>query len=212
MTAAQILARRAARIAFGLALLAGMAFNVLEARRAQRWETARGFCVMWLGAVAAAAVTNVLIRWWKPVPQGDALLRASLVVPALGLAFALPLSIHLLFLTLIDGDVAHFGEWVGVSTWVVGFAHVVFALLFAVRARGLAESERPRMSVVAIYGWTVVASALPLGPLIIPEALTAITGLAVLPFMYAFDQIAARERAALPCMPRAIVASWPAHR
>lgn len=212
MTTGRIIARRAARIAFGAALAVGMALNVEAAEHAHGAATAHGFCIMWLCAIAAAGITALLVLWASPAPRGDSLLHASLVVPAVGLALALPLTIHLLFFLLIGGDARGFGEWVGVSVRVVGLAHLVFAALFALRAHGLAETARPRMSIAELSAWTVLASAVPLGWLVIPEAVTLITGFAVMPVMFMFDAIAANERTALPALPHAIVESWPAHR
>jgi hypothetical protein len=139
------------------------------------------------------------------MPGGDALLTASLVVPALGLAAVLPLSVHGLWALATHDSGRGFDNWIDLSIRAVGFAHVVFALLFAVHARQLASAERAGVTIGDIYGWTVLASAVPFGMWILPELLTAITGLPILIVLHVFDQIAARERIALPALPRAIV-------
>lgn len=203
-----VIARRAARIAFGLVLLAGMGAIVMRTLHGHPDGAGHDLALTWLGAVVAGAITWLVARWCKPVPGGDALLRASLVIPALGLAAVLPLSMHGLWALLIDSSAHAYDNWFDTSLHVVGFAHVVFMLLFAVHARQVASSERPGMTIAAIYGWTVLASCVPLGMWILPEVLTAITGLPILIVMHVFDAIAARERTALPALPLATVTSW----
>jgi hypothetical protein len=204
MTAA--VARRCGYIAFGLVLLAGMGAIVWRALHGHPDDAGQNLALTWLGAVVTAALVWGIARIVKPIPGGDALLRASLVIPALGLACALPLSMHGLWALLIHSSAHAYDDWFDTSLRVVGFAHVVFMLLFAVHARQLATTNRPAMSIAGIYGWTVLASCVPLGMWILPEVLTAITGLPILIVMLVFDEIAARERTALPALPRAIVA------
>ena len=203
-----IVARRIAYIVFGLVLLAGMGAIVWRTLHGHPEGAGENLALTWLGAVVTAAVVWGVARVVKPVPGGDALLRASLVIPALGLACVLPLSMHGLWALLVGSSAHAYDNWFDTSLRVVGFAHVVFMLLFAVHARQLASTKRPGMSIAAIYGWTVLASCMPLGMWILPEVLTAITGLPILILLHVFDELAARERTALPALPLAKVTSW----
>ena len=213
--AATVLARRAGRIAFGLALAAGMSLLAwftlvdprssalargLDARAGAHDVTAVIISGTWLAAAAGYLVVRLGVWLAAPAPRGDALLRASLVVPAIGLALAVPLGLHLAICTLAGGE---FHEWASASVRAVGIAHLVFAATFALRAAGLARTSTPRISHQDIYLATVVASAIPLGMFVLPEILTALTGLAVLPVLSAFDWLAERERGALPLLPAA---------
>jgi hypothetical protein len=200
-----VIGRRAGRIAFGAALLAGMASIVVRSVHGDVRGAGHDLVVTWLAAIAIGAAVRLGVRWSRVFPGGDALLTASLVVPALGLAAVLPLSVHGLWALVTHGNARGFDQWFVLSVRVVGFAHVVFALLFAVHARQLARAERPGVTLGAIYGWTVLASAVPLGMWVLPEVITAVTGLPILVVLHVFDQIAARERTALPVLPRAIV-------
>lgn len=206
MTVHEVIGRRAGRIAFGAVLVLGMASLVMRALHGELHAASDDFIGMWITAFVARILVGAGVRQMRIVPRGDMLLTASLVVPAVGLALALPLTVHGLWLLLINsGNSRAFDNWFDTSLRVVGFAHVIFALLFAVHARQLATTERPGMSITAIYGWTVLASCVPLGMWILPELITAITGLPILIVMHVFDEIAARERTALPALPRAIV-------
>lgn len=211
-TATAVLARRAGRIAFGLVLIAGAALVFWESNSDRdvlamlgvRHAAPSGFhaqsvfVLTWFAAVGIGLIVRGIVWLAAPAPRGDALLKASLVAPAVGLALILPLSLHMLVMT------GEFDSWVRMSIRVVGPAHVVFAVLFAARAAGLARTATPRVSIGAIFLWTVFASFVP-WPFIIPQALTAITGLFILPVIFVFDAIAAHERAALPALPAAKV-------
>jgi hypothetical protein len=200
-SSAGVLARRAGRIAGGLVLMGG-AFAVVRAVHSTGpIQAQRLFEATWAIAIVAALVVRGIVWLVDPAPRGDALLAASLAIPAAGLALILPLSLHMV---VMRGD---FDSWVRMSVTVVGLAHVVFAILFAARAAGLARTATPRVSIAAIFLWTVFASFVP-WPFIIPQVLTAITGLFILPVLFLFDFLATRERAALPHVPLARVTSW----
>ena len=156
------------------------------------------FVLTWFAAVGIGLIVRGIVWLAAPAPRGDALLEASLVTPAIGLALILPLSLHMVVMT------GEFDSWVRLSVRVVGVAHVVFAALFGARAAGLARTATPRMSIGGIFVWSVLASFVP-WPFIIPQALTAVTGLFILPVIFVFDAIAAHERDALPALPSAKV-------
>jgi prepilin signal peptidase PulO-like enzyme (type II secretory pathway) len=90
---------------------------------------------------------------------------------------------------------------VRLSVAVVGFAHLVFALTFGMRAAQLARTAAPTMTVGSVFLWSVCASVIPWGLLFIPELLTLITGMLILPVLFGFTAIANRERDALPVLP-----------
>ena len=212
---ANILARRAGRIAFGLVLLLGMGSIAWEVIRGNSlWGTFGGpfsadadrakldaamtLAATWAAATAVYGIVRLAVWAAAPAPRGDALLRASLIVPAVGLAFALPLTLHGLWFAMTGGN---FDAWVRLSVAVVGFAHVVFALTFGMRAAQLTRTARPTMTIGSIFLWSVCASVIPWGLLFLPETLTLITGVAILPVLHIFDAIARRERDALPVLP-----------
>ena len=213
--AATVLARRAGRIAFGIALVAGMSLlawftladprcsalaRALDAHAGAHDVTSAIISGTWLAAAASYLVVRLAVWLAAPAPRGDALLRASLVVPAIGLALALPLGFHLVICTLAGGELH---EWASASVRAVGIAHLVFAATFALRAAALARTSTPRISHQDIFLATVAASAIPLGMFVLPEILTAHTGLLVLPVLWAFDRLAERERDALAQLPAA---------
>jgi hypothetical protein len=216
---ANILGRRAARIAFGIVLLLGMGSLAWQVIRGNSlWATFGGpfsadgdrakldaamtLATTWVAATVVYAIVRVAVWATAPAPRGDALLRASLVVPAVGLAFALPLTLHGLWFAMTGGN---FDAWVRLSVAVVGFAHVVFALTFGMRAAQLTRTSRPTMTIGSIFLWSVCASVIPWGLLFLPETLTLITGVAILPVLHIFDAVARRERDALPTLPVARV-------
>jgi hypothetical protein len=209
-SAAAVLGRRAGRIAFGAVLILGMAAQVYGAvAMSLACGTVKGppdsgrlLAATWCLALLAYGVTRLLVWVAGPAPRGDAFLRKSLVVPAVGIAIALPLSIHGVGFLVVGGD---FGSWVAVSLFVTGLAHLVFALTFGMRAAQLARGEA-RMTIRRIFLWSTCASILPIGFFVIPVILTAVTGLFVMPALHAFDTIALRERDALPVLPIARIA------
>jgi len=215
---ASVIGRRGGRIAFGTALLVGMAvvvYGAIIGPGAWSWlggpfthDLMHGrthsiplLAATWLLALVAYGATRLIVRAAAPAPRGDAMLRASLVVPAVGIAFTVPLSIHAVAFALVGED---FGGWICASCAAVGLAHVVFAVTFGIRAGQLARGE-PRMTVPRIYKWSVIASLVPCGMFLLPEILTAVTGLFVVPVMERFDAIALHEREALPVLPIARV-------
>lgn len=209
-SAASVVGRRAGRIAFGLVLILGMAAQVYGAvAMSLACGTVKALpdsglllATTWGLALVAYGLARLVVWVAAPAPRGDALLRKSLVVPAVGLALALPLSIHGVAFLLVGAD---FRDWVGVSFAAVGLAHLVFALTFGIHAAQLARGE-PRMTIRRIYLWSVCASLVPLGMFLLPEILTAITGLFVLPALHHFDTLARRDRDALPVLPVARIA------
>jgi hypothetical protein len=161
-------------------------------------DAAGTIAAMWIAATGVYAIVRVAVTASAPAPRGDAWLRASLVIPAVGLALALPLTLHALWFAMTGGN---FDSWVRLSVAVVGFAHVVFALTFGMRAAQLARTAQPTMTIGSVFLWSVCASVIPWGLLFLPETLTLITGVAILPVLHLFTEVARREREALPVLP-----------
>jgi hypothetical protein len=203
-----VIARRAAQIGFGLVLVLGaclLASSALEVgfRAGQPspspWQL---FAMTWIGAFAVYAA----VRWAVPglhrLARRDQLLAASLAVPAFGLALVLPLTVHLPFAAALSG-LDGFDDWAHLAVFVTGPAHVIFAILTAVRAVQLARG-RAAVSVQMIFILTVLVSAIPFAVLfLLPPLLVALTGLPIVPLLQSMDRIAAAERAARPEVPHA---------
>jgi hypothetical protein len=121
----------------------------------------------------------------------------SVGLPLVGLALAMPLTLHFLFYLLVAQRTAGFDAWIGMSAVVVGHAHVVLVAMAIRFARRLKRTE----DVLSLSGqgwwaflWTVVASAIP-GIILyaIPVVLVAITGIVFIPLSF---RIMARRVAA----------------
>jgi hypothetical protein len=213
----EIFARRIARIVFGGVLLAGVAWLFADATGLHRppWSVddtfgaARTIGATWLVAALAAAVARRLAARVRLSGGPDRLFAESLMVPAVGIALLLPLTIHLPIALWIT-DSAGFDFWVQLSMGITGLPHAVFAFACAVRAYQLVADRRPAWSPRGIYIATVVTSCVPFILLYaIPPVLVALTGLPFIPMMHAMGRIVARERAAAAAaphgLPRAIV-------
>jgi hypothetical protein len=124
---------------------------------------------------------------------GDRLLRASLIVPSVALAFVGPVSMHAPFALVFGGPRAVDGS-TAMSFLVVGFAQLVLAGLLVRRACRLVDGE-PVMPPSRML-WIVLAASCVAGILAhaIPAFLTAITALAGLPLLYRMRFIVEEER------------------
>jgi hypothetical protein len=229
---ASIHGRRAGRIAFGAVLILGMTSRVYETvvhgtpseysgpfndDVLHPTHVTRYLAVTWAIAIAGYALVRLFVRVTAPAPRGDGLLRASLVVPAVGIALVLPLTVHGAFVQPFGS--AAFDTWFQVSMLVLGAPQLVFALTFGIHASQLARGE-PRMTIRWVFRWSVRASLVPSAIFVVMEPqgmlfaavgaletalATAITGLLVLPVLRRFDALARRDRDALPVLPLARV-------
>jgi hypothetical protein len=229
---ASIHGRRAGRIAFGAVLILGMTSRVYETVvHGTRSEyggpfnddvlhpthVARYLAVTRAIAIAGYALVRLFVRVTAPAPRGEGLLGACQVAPAVGIALALPLTVHSAF--VLPFGSAAFDSWFQVSMIVLGAPQLVFAVTFGIHAAQLARGE-PRMTIRQVFRWSVRASLVPsliffvmepegiifaaIGALEMALA-TAITGLLVLPVLRRFDALARRDRDALPVLPLARV-------
>lgn len=143
--------------------------------------------------------------------RADACEKASVALPLMAIGLLAPLSIHgVLYAGWLAADnrlreslgfdrwlevslqeLARFDGWIALSLAIVGHAHLVLAFLcyrFAKKVRELPLEkihEEGKRASWAVFGWTVVASAVP-GALLslIPPGLTALTGVLFAPAMF----------------------------
>lgn len=194
---ARLFARRAARIALGIVLGVG---GVALPLNALAGEVVSSF-VLLAGTWLAAALVPVLV-WGVARASGglagrlgDRFLLASLAWPLAGLAIALPLSLHSVFL-LTDPN-AKLGEWIVMSWAIVGHVHLALAGMAAWRMKRLVAGERG-LSAAGIYGITVAIAMVPGAIfLLIPPMLVAVTGLPFLFLLWLPERLIAHERAML---------------
>lgn len=200
---ARVVAGRAARVAFGTILIAGMlavVHGAITSRPPFGMYQAAWFGVVWASALAAGLVVWLGARWRAVGRDPDQLAGSGLAVPAVGLALMGPLSLHLLVVPWL-GTLRDFDQWVLASLVVTGSAHLTLAIMSGIRAYELGRG-RTAITVKMIFGVVVLVSCIPFIVLyLIPPILVAITGAAFLPVLYAPAWIAARERALLAGAP-----------
>ena len=198
-----VLRRRLVRVVVGLVLLVGLAHLIVAACHG-REGFSRDLPFLWgcaaLAAVAAACVAPFVVRF----VQTDAWATSSIVLPVVGLALLLPISLHAVAFRCVHATWASLDDWCGARVVGAGIAHLVFATLFCVRAVSLARTGSSPVSVSELFLLTTLASAIPF--FILAMGITAATGLAILPVIALVDWLARREHAALSvALPRAIV-------
>lgn len=234
----RVMARRAARVAFGGIGIAG-ALMLAIAAIANAPAGLHPFVLTdilvdtWLVAccsyVFVRLVGALFPRSNNPAPTGSLLddvtrfaeavasrrdgrfLGAlSLVLPAIAVSLLTPLTLHLGVRAILDGkgldllNTRSFDEWISMSLLIVGHAHLALAFLaarFALRVARVPPGDLAKedeRGFKALF-WTVLVSAIP-GIILfaLPPLLTAVTGLAFVPFLWiAIRRIALRERTAL---------------
>jgi hypothetical protein len=210
-TMSQIFARRVGRIAFGVVLLAGVAWLATAAwsvsfdgRDPKQLEAARIIGLTWLAAIAAGLAARGIAARVRGSHGSETLFAKSVVIPTLGIALLLPITLHLPVVLLVS-DAGGFDFWVVASLWVTGLAHLVFATTCALRGYRLVTGK-PAMSPTRIYVATLITSCVPFVVLwAIPPALVAITALPFVPLLHAMERRIARERLELSqALPRAV--------
>ena len=201
----QIIAARAGRIGFGAVLIAGAI--VLAHGAAVRGGMHAGaiLAITWAAAfVVYGVMRHVRVRGPR---TASSLLTASLMVPGIGIAFTLPLLIHLPFAVMLGGAGDGFDDWVRLSLVIAGPAHAALALLVAIRAKQLAAGAKA-LSPPKVYAITIAVSCIPwVMYFAIPPAIVAVTGVPFLFLLHHMQKIIDRERAELHAevtTPRAI--------
>ncbi len=178
---------RAARVTFGLALIAGVPRIVIAGVMHRGGDVAaNAIGQTWLFALIAGVVAAVAAHWFPRIRFSFA---SSLVIPWVGIVLVLPITIHCIWI-MASSNLRGFDEWVAMSALATGAAHLLGAGFVGYRAWQLSRGQQP-ISPLAIFGWTLLASNLPL-PLL-PMMFVAPTGIAVVLLMYALDPLAKRE-------------------
>jgi len=195
--------KRVGRIAAGAVLIAGAGFLVHrlvnEGEPRSQWV---------IPAVWAAAIAAYFVAGWigsrRTLDHADELVVPGLVVPSVGAALLLPLTLHLAVAAAISYPLREFDGWVLASVIFTGPTHLVLALLVGGRARQLATGV-PALSPAKIYGICVGVSCLPFAVIVIPPLVVALTGLPMAALMAWMGPLAARDRlqALAEAMPRA---------
>jgi hypothetical protein len=183
---------RASRLAFGFVLMVGTGVLVDavvgDGHPRVNWHEAFSFplhawqliCGTWLVA-ALAALAGKLIP-----DRGDRFRVASYVVPSMGVALLLPLTLHMP-IALYVGDARSFDEWCMYSVFFVGAAHLAFALMAGARAKAIVEGREP-LSVHTLYGVTVAMACVPGLLVVLPVLIVAATGIPILPLLYLMER------------------------
>jgi hypothetical protein len=196
--------RAVGRIVFGVVMILGAATFVERLLRMREAHAAKTLAIIWIAALFAgwlfAQLASVTAR---RVDVAD-IFTLSWVLPTLGVALLVPLTLHIPFALALGSNLSAFDDWARLSLVFAGPPHVVFAFLAAVRAARLAQGQ-PAMSATRIYIITLVAAAVPFGFLfLIPPLLVGLTGFAILPFLARLQGLIERERGTTE-LPQAIV-------
>lgn len=197
-------ARAVGRIVFGAVLLVGVAILVQRVISVPDPAVASTIIATWIvAAFCGWATRQVTAPFAEHANAGD-IFTLSYAVPTLGLALLLPLSLHLVVafpLSLAN----KFDDWVRLSMFITGAAHVVFAMMVTRRAIQLAQG-RIAVSTRRIFVTTLVVSSIPFALIFfIPPLLVGFTGLALVPFMDRMEGMIERERGEQAPLPMAIV-------
>lgn len=195
-------ARRAGMLAAGITLLVFDALIVQALlRRGTPVDVHLYLLLMWPAAVGVGGMTAALAMRWPLLAGSLVRETTAFVVPAVGAALALPLTIQLAYFVVIDGEVHvnSFNGWAKFGAAFTGIAHIWFAGCVGRRAAQLARGEEP-LRVWTIYWSTVLMSAFP-GILLfgLPPLVTAATGLPILPLLHLMRRVpVGRDEVSLP--------------
>lgn len=198
--------QRAARIAFGITLLAGasvLAHQLVTTREPQAVLVLLG---SWAAAFTAYAVCG-LLGSRRPLAHAGELAVPGLVLPSIGVALLLPLTLHVPVAFAVTGELDWFDEWAQLSGFITGPTHLVLATLVAYRARQLATGAKA-ITTGVIFWACLGVSCVPFAFLyLIPPVLVAITGGPIAVLIQLMEPLAARdrERAVAEALPVAIV-------
>ena len=190
--------RAIGRIVFGTVLIAGALVLVLRLAHARHPEAAEVLVTTWIVAILAWLVITPLVDIERPLGR---LLKASFVLPTIGVALVLPLSLHML-VVLSGFGLEEFDGWAQWSLWIAGTSHIALAILAACRAAQLVDHE-VALTPEKIFTSVIVVSCLPFALLfVIPPIIVGMTGLAFLPLLKHMEVWIAREQ--MPELPRAV--------
>jgi len=196
-------ARAAGRIVFGVVLILGAATVVERVMRVDHPGAAKTLAIIWLAAMVSGWVFAKLAAATSRRIDVRDIFTLSYVLPAIGIALLLPLTLHIPVAIAI-GELQSFDSWTQLSLAITGPAHIAFAVLAAVRAARLARGE-PAMSSTKLYLVVVVVSAIPFAVMMfIPPLVVGVTGICIIPLVQRMRPLIERERGAYE-LPAAIV-------
>ena len=118
--------------------------------------------------------------------------HASLGLPMVGMVLAAPLTMHFVVYLMLGGRLTDdFDTWIRLSAFLVGFAHIVLAILAWGVAHEIVVGEH-KTTAAGLVGNTTLAACVPgIIAVAIPPLLVAVTAALFVPFMLAW----ARRRA-----------------
>ncbi len=177
---------------FGAVLIAGAVVLVDRLLAPENPHAGIALLGTWTIAILAGLAAMAAIRGEPASGDTERIFVASFVVPTIGVALLLPLTLHLPIVALGWG-VDAFDDWAALSLMITGPAHVVFAWLAATRAKQLARGELA-ITPTKIFAITIAASAIPFAVLyMIPPILVGVTGLPILVLLDRMERLVARE-------------------
>jgi hypothetical protein len=186
---ARVIGQRVGRIVFGVVLIAGdvlLQAQFIAERRFPRFHAAELVAWVWLAAALAGLIAAELTAHVPTMPRdARALCKAALVVPTVGIALLLPITVHMIM--MFDEGVLARDHWAWLCIVLTPHIHIVFAWLAGQRAHALACGETP-VSVRKIVAITCAVSVVPLlfvGPIIV-----GLTGLPIIPLLFWMERIA----------------------
>jgi hypothetical protein len=196
--------QRVGRIAFGVVLLAGAGLLTHWLGTAGEPRSALVIVGAWAAAFVAYAIAGKLGSR-RALAHADELATASLVVPSVGAALLMPLTLHLPFALAMTRDLDGFDGWAELSVFLTGPTHLALAALVALRARQLARGTRAIRTTV-IFLICVGVSCVPFGIYILPPIVVAMTGAPIAGLIELMESLAARDRvkAVAEALPHAI--------
>ncbi|MBX3223387.1 MAG: hypothetical protein KF795_22940 [Labilithrix sp.] len=121
----------------------------------------------------------------------------STTLPLAAISLLLPLTLHYAFISVTGAETAEsFARWIRISLVIVGHAHLALMALAIAFGRKLSRLGGEGLATLSIHrewarawGIVILVSAMPgLFLLAVPPILTAITGIAFIPFMFALTR------------------------
>jgi hypothetical protein len=204
--------RRTGRIALGAVLIAGAVILVRRLVTQEEAGSPQLLGMIWGAALAAYAVVG-RIASRRTLEHADELAVPGLVVPSVGMALLLPLTLHLPVVALVSGGLRGFDSWALLGVVITAPTHLVFAVLAGHRARQLAVGP-VAISPMKIFAICLGVSCVPFALLVLPPFIVMLTGLPLMVLMSLMEPLAHRDRdgglaealpraIAMPALPRA---------
>ena len=189
---------------FGVVAILGAGTFVERLLRMGEPHAAKTLAIIWLAALLAGWVFAQLAAVTARRVDIEDIFTLSWVLPAIGVALLLPLTLHIPVAIALGGNLNGFDAWAKISIAITGPAHVAFAFLAALRAARIAQG-RPAMTCTRIYIVTIVVASVPFALLLfIPPVLVGLTGFAIMPLLERMRVMIERERDTTE-LPQAIV-------